>query len=555
MLFNIIIPFYKNYNTIENLLRSIQDQDNKDYTTTIVVDGEDEKAGDQLTGYLTKGEFSFNLEMLKENKGASFARNFGAEISGEDLMAQSDNSVLFFVDADCKLMPGVLMDFKHNFEENPDISFLYGNYRYEMDRSPFISQEFDRYLLETMNYIPTMSPIKRDVFNCVGGFDDRAYFQDWGLFYKVASKGYKGKYLGNKYFIFSTSSPDKNSISGNIDKTLDEKCSEFRNYYGILDKKLVTSTFGAPLQAIQRAKILDSDYVGLGLGSDRLALPSNYQFKNWTHTYMTGCYNSTINALENHLVSVCGRPIYHFIGTDVFTMFNIHSTSALRDIKRMFESQDAILLSNSSRCQEELRECGIETDLVYTPIYNINQYRSLCSLPKKFTVAVLISKTNNAHKLDGAGGHSNIPLILDVASSMPDIEFKLFGAEQIYGKKNNIEYCGRIPSGKMVDFINECSMVIRSTIHDGFPQAPIQFMLCGRQALVSCPDAEMKYAQKLSFEDNLNWSKNKDEIISSIYSMEGKKVHSNAKEYYRELMSESVFKHKIYSYMEVKNEN
>ena len=107
----------------------------------------------------------------------------------------------------------------------------------------------------------------------------------------------------------------------------------------------------------------------------------------------------------------------------------------------------------------------------------------------------------------------------------------------------------------MVEFINECSMVLRSTIHDGFPQAPIQFMLCGRQALVSCPDEEMKYAAKISFEDNLDWSKNKDEVISKIYEMENKRVHNNVKSYYEELMSASTFKKKIYRYVDDNMDN
>ncbi len=50
MRFNIIIPFYKNYDTIEGLLRSIEDQDYKDYDITIVVDGKDEKAEQLLNG-------------------------------------------------------------------------------------------------------------------------------------------------------------------------------------------------------------------------------------------------------------------------------------------------------------------------------------------------------------------------------------------------------------------------------------------------------------------------------------------------------------------------
>ncbi len=247
MKFNIVIPFYKNYDTIEALLLSIADQDHKDYDVTIVVDGHDKKAEELLMSFTN--EYSFTLEVIKENSGASAARNIGASISRD-----SYESILFFIDADCKLMPGILHEFNTRFELDSSIDFCYGNYRFEIDKPAFISQEFDPFLLETMNYIPTMSPIKRKAFESVGGFDNRKYFQDWGLFYKLAKKGYKGSYLGDKYFVCSTKSPTEESISGSQGLTLSIKCAEFRKYYGIEDKDMVTSTWGAPLQAIQRAK-------------------------------------------------------------------------------------------------------------------------------------------------------------------------------------------------------------------------------------------------------------------------------------------------------------
>ena len=75
-------------------------------------------------------------------------------------------------------------------------------------------------------------------------------------------------------------------------------------------------------------------------------------------------------------------------------------------------------------------------------------------------------------------------------------------------------------------------------------------MLCGRQALVSCPDESMKYADKLSFEDNLDWDKNKDEVITKIYEMRDKKVSEDAIPYYKDLMCEDKFRKRIYEIMD-----
>ncbi len=133
MKFNIVIPFYKNYDTIEALLLSIADQDHKDYDVTIVVDGHDKKAEELLMSFTN--EYSFTLEVIKENSGASAARNIGASISRD-----SYESILFFIDADCKLMPGILHEFNTRFELDSSIDFCYGNYRFEIDKPAFISQ-------------------------------------------------------------------------------------------------------------------------------------------------------------------------------------------------------------------------------------------------------------------------------------------------------------------------------------------------------------------------------------------------------------------------------
>lgn len=540
---DIVIPFYKNYETIENLLRSIDDQDYKDFNVVVVIDGEDQKASDKLQSLQDSFKYKFDIRVSRENVGASAARNLGAKDSGAD--------ILFFIDADCKLYPGVFRDVCTAFELIPDIGFVYSNYRFE-DTSSFHSQGYDPYLLETMNYICTMSPIKRELFEKIGGFDeDRAYFQDWGLFYK-ASKESKGYYMGKNHYMFVTEKSDEESISGTQGLTLDEKCKEFRKYYGIKDRSLVTTTWGAPLQAIQRAKMLDSDYVGFAKDSNRAVFPTNYQFKNWKGTYLVGCYNENLEALNNHL-SVChGKPIVHFIGTDVFHMMNSHPVSRLQVIKNMFKASKAKVLVNSPRCKKELKLCGINAKLVYTPIYNIEQYKPTKPLPEKFTVGVYVSDTNRAHMMNSEDGYSNIPLIRDIAGALPMIEFKFFGIDKVVEKTGNIEMCGRIPEDEMVDFINDCSMVLRSTIHDGFPQLPIQFLLSGRQALVSAPDDELQGCDKLSFEDNMDWEKNKGEVLNKIMEMSKRKVNpellsKESHEYYDSLMSVDKFKNEVYS--------
>jgi glycosyltransferase involved in cell wall biosynthesis len=564
---NIIIPFYKNYDTIENLIRSLSDQDYKDFDATIVIDGEDKKARAILEQYYKDGDcvldFKLYRETLKENKGANAARNFGAEISSQNLVTNNKNNILFFLDADCVLYPGVLREVVTQLDDNKDIDFVYGNYRVE-NKENYISLPFDEYRLQTMNYVSTMSPVRRKAFNKVKGFNDAPYFQDWSLFYRLAKSGSKGKYLNE--FLFSTQRSGEDNISGTKGLTLDEKAKEFRKREGIKDKRIVATSYGADYQALQRAKMLDCDFVSHQQGAYK-TMPVNYGFSNWEATYMTGCYSETVEALGSHLNATVGRPIFHFIGTDVFHMLNLHPVSALNDFRKAFEKKDSVIFVNSPRCLEEMKMCGFkDAKLLYTPIYNQESFSWKREMPNDFTVAVYYSDSNPLMRLDGADGMSNLPMVREIANAMPTIKFKFFGGNFKYLPKDieasvpeNVEFCGRISEEDMPNFINSCSMILRSTIHDGFPQLPIQFLLSGRQALVSCPDESMKYAKKISAEEIYDKSDDiKEEIIKAIYKMsdnqdalKGKVDEIHA--YYSELMSIDKFRNEVYSCLSVKD--
>ena len=120
--------------------------------------------------------------------------------------------------------------------------------------------------------------------------------------------------------------------------------------------------------------------------------------------------------------------------------------------------------------------------------------------------------------------------------------------------KGNIEYCGKIPHEEMVDFINDCSCVLRCTSHDGFPQLPIQYMLCGRDAVVTTPDDSLKYTTKLSFEEitpDMDFDKCKAEVIDALYEIKDspsndEKLSEMAHKYYSELMSVDKYVKRIY---------
>lgn len=541
---DIVIPFFKDYDTIEDLLRSIEDQDYKLHNTYVVVDGPDDKAHEVLDSL--KGLYIFHVHQLNSNQGASAARNYGASLG--------EAPVLFFIDADCVLYPGILREAMTNLDDNKDVDFVYGNYRFE-HKKDYFSRPFNPHMLKTMNYISTMSPVRRKAFEKAGGFiEGQPFFQDWSLFYRLADAGHKGLFLPE--FLFSTKVSSEDNISGSQGLSLAEKAEMFRLEHGIAHNTLVASTFGAPLQAEQRAVMLDADYAGNVHNSNASMFPVNLAFDNWKATYMVGAYNAPFEALINHYKACKGKPIFHFIGRDVLQLQTGHSFLELKELKRLLDEMEATVLVNSENAKAEMEEMGIDADLVYTPVANMDKFQP-GPLPKKFTVGVYYSDNPNlnffdtAEPLNDLNGQSNIPFIFDIARSMPTVQFKFFGG-QYKEKFKNIEFCGRIPSEDMPEFINSCSMILRSTVHDGFPQLPIQFMLSGRAALVSYPGADLQGAERLSFERVFHNFEAKEETIRKIYEIRDKGQFPDSEKlraYYKELMDEEVYKEKVRSYV------
>lgn len=542
---DIVIPFYKNQDTIEDLLFSIREQDYTDYNITISMDGDCLEALVFLEALQDK--YSFRLVGLEQNQGASAARNHGA--------TYGEAPYLFFIDADCRLFPGILRECVETLDERSDLDFVYGDYRFQ-DKHDYYSRSFDPELIETMNYINTMSPMRRSAFDAVGGFKKgQKFFQDWSLFYRMIKNGSKGLHISE--FFFSTQLPTENSISGSQGMTLAEKSAIFRKEHNIQDKSLVVTTFGAPLQAEQRAKMLEADYAGPSRDTNLAYFPPNLAFDNWKATYVVGVYNAPIQALTNHYSAVVGRPIFHFIGRDAYQLLSEHPYLTLQEIKKNIEKTNTAVLANSKVIQQELGQVGIQSELVYTPIYNMHKYFSQTALPKTFTVGVYYSDTANlnyfniADPTDTLEGQSNVHLLYEIAQSMPTVKFKFFGGTLIE-KRKNIEFCGRIPSEEMPEFIKSCSMVVRSTIHDGFPQLPIQFMLSGRAALVSYQGEDLVYAERLLYDRISDVYGAKQDIISKIYSIRDTERFPDPTEvldYYSKIFDVNTYKRKVMKYV------
>jgi len=482
MNFSIIIPVAKKDSRyLKRALLSLQDQDLETWEAIVVFDGYKnyDVIKDDRIKYIT----------IDKAPNASVVRNKGA--------VYANNEIFFFMDADCILFPGMLKLVADRFESEK-VDFVYSGYRFNHNTlSVFPSRPFNPYLLESMNYICTMTPMKREVFKKVGGFrEDLDFFQDWDFFLRaVKDHNFKGYYL--KDYMFQTEVPNKLSISGNPKYKFEDKVKRIEEVNNLPKRDIVVTTLSAPHQSVERAKALNAKYIGMHNGSALTQVPSQF-FSELDTVILQGFFP---NAVEDHIrvfPQKCFKVI-NWIGTDVWQMRNKFNWENIQFIKDNYLSQIDLQLCNSYSLQEELKEIGIDAEVVYQPL---TEKIYVSEKPKKPVISAYCS---HGHPL-----HSEF-FITDLAKSMPDIDFVLFGTKFKDVVRGNIRYMDFVPVQKAIDL---STMHIRITKHDGFPHTPIQFAMAGRRVITNYKMKYCDYVEGIPSENT--WEEMKKNLVSYI---------------------------------------
>lgn len=182
-LISIIIPVYNRHKELMLSLGSIQKQTYRPLEVVIIDDGsarEVEKERKEIQNRLQEIPF---LIYRQNNQGAPSARNRGAE--------RSDGDFFLFWDADIIGEPEMVEKMYRSLEKNKDASFAYSNFSIGSHRMR--AREFDFEYLKKVNYITTMSLIRKEDF---AGFDPAlTRFQDWDLWLTLAEQGKQGVWV------------------------------------------------------------------------------------------------------------------------------------------------------------------------------------------------------------------------------------------------------------------------------------------------------------------------------------------------------------------------
>lgn len=518
--FSIIVPLYKKgYETLDNFLFHLKEQDYKNFEIIFAYNSPDDEAKKAVKKNKKLKDFDWKeidagYDPKLGNGNHCRAFNAGAEIATGDY--------LLFLDPEVYLYPGILREYIDAFEKS-GADFVYGDYDFENSGGRVLGREYNEYELRCANYISGAFPIKKEAFK---GWDPSLKsLQDWDMRLNAVDAGATGYYIGRPCFM--TEAPKKEGISGYSSKNWLKLFRKVREKHGFPPSKTVVTSLGAPLHATKVAKIL-------GVDTRVLSNTPNFKEHEYENIYLLGFYPL---GWEDHmrlfyeLGNVKGKLVYkkkiiHWIGTDIFQMQTKLNWIAWKNISGFLTHKDFgfIHLSECKQTQEELRELGIESKVVSLPVES--KYKPV-PLPKEFTVGVYINPTQDMYFED---------FMYDIAESMPDIKFKFFGSESMKDKtEDNKEWVGWVD---MEEFLPTISAIARITRHDGLPISPIEAMMMGRNALTS-----IKIPHALHTE--VQGTPDKKGVIEKIRKLQEMPLNEKGAKYWSKEVDPELYKKRI----------
>lgn len=230
---SIIIPCYNSGSLLEETIKSIE----KIYTpelheVIIVNDGSTDKKTVEILSQISKHKV-----INQENGGLANARNTGIK--------NSAGKYLLFLDSDNLLTEGYLKEGVNVLENDVNIDIVYGeSEKFGEERGRLNVIPFNLQTLMTYNYIDACCLIRRNLFDDLGGFDEKMKvqgYEDWELWIRAASHNKKFFYMEgvivqkyrvlNSSMIRSVNKKDRDHVF----EYLEKKYPSFLNFSGVSD--------------------------------------------------------------------------------------------------------------------------------------------------------------------------------------------------------------------------------------------------------------------------------------------------------------------------------
>ncbi len=189
---SIIIPVHNGGQDFRTCLTGLTHANPPPYETIVVADGCTDGSGRMAE------EFGAKLIELSRPGGPARARNLGAE--------KAKGDILFFVDADVVIPKHAVKRVADAFQNEPDLSAVFGSYDDAPAKANFLSQYknlFHHFVHQTGNsdastFWGACGAIRSNVFRKMGGFNEKypdPSIEDIELGYRIKEKGYRIRLL------------------------------------------------------------------------------------------------------------------------------------------------------------------------------------------------------------------------------------------------------------------------------------------------------------------------------------------------------------------------
>jgi len=135
---------------------------------------------------------------------------------------------------------------------------------------------------------------------------------------------------------------------------------------------------------------------------------------------------------------------------------------------------------------------------------------------------------------------------MELVKAMPDVQWIFYGDKHAVGKERNMEWLGRV---SIRDVIRRSHLLLRLTIHDGYPVAPVEFLFSGRRVITNTPSMPFTTYLNLGVINDERGVELKEMVYREIRkAMKEPPLHPDHKRavaHYEEMLSPEKFKKKV----------
>lgn len=213
---SVIIPNFQYAQWVGKAIESVQNQTHGAYEIIVVDDGSHDNSREVIDTYDV-------IKIYTHNTGVAAARNTG--------IFRSTGDYFICLDSDDELAPTYIETMLKNIE--PDIQVVYSDLQFMGIQHNGIVHKYPPFNINTLKRgqcIPSACAlIDRRVFEAVGGFDPSEWYEDYGWWLRIATKGYNFKHVPEPLFKYRTHGPSRIT---ELDKKQREGFQQLKERYG-----------------------------------------------------------------------------------------------------------------------------------------------------------------------------------------------------------------------------------------------------------------------------------------------------------------------------------